>query len=247
MTTSCLPRLSFFVLCCVLFVGCEKPTVDVNLHGVNYSDRPFSYFVSEVKDLQAGGGGEIIDPFGAGGITCCVSLPRKWQPGIKLRVRTRYWLRQQPDGKLPEVVEEQLIDVPQYFGKAPGEIWVLRGADGKISVVSSDFQPDHPQWPGKVKGWPVPSIEYQRERWEIYRKHEEGGVALFQKLLTELDEMPAKRARDDWDFRMNDNKRELAGYSGPDDPRFRKFLQAEYERGLESAKARLDHVMEQRP
>lgn len=238
-------------LCVVLGLlftaGCEKPTVDVNIHGVNYSDRPFTYFVSEIGKPEAGGGGEIIDSFGAGGITCCVALPRKWQPGLKVHVRTRHWLPERPDGKLPEVVEERVVDVPEYAGDAPGEIWVLRGEDGKISIVSSDYQPDHPKWPGKVKGWPVPSLEYRRERWEIYRKYEEDGVLLYESLIKELDGKPQERASDAWAHDSQYDKPSLKEFSGPQDPRYVSSLRQRYLRGLKNAQIRLNRVMEKKP
>lgn len=240
-------RPLWFAVCLLLAAGCEKPTVDVNIHGVNYSDRPFTYFVSEIGNPEAGGGGEIIDSFGAGGVTCCVALPRKWQPGLKVRVRTRHWLPKKPDGELPEVEQEQLVEVPRYDGKAPGEIWVLRGEDGQISVISSDYQPDHPQWPGKVKGWPEPSLEYRRERWEIYRKHEEGGVKLFQQLVDELEKSPDTTAKDDWDDRMKYDKSSVAEFSGPNDPRYREWLKQKYKENLQYAQAKLNRLMEQRP
>lgn len=174
------------MLAASLLSACEKPIVDVNLHGVNYTDNAFTYVVMDPENPEGGSGGELIDPFGAGGTMCCAKLPRKWQPGIKLQIRTTQWLQQRPAETLVEVKKMHIAEVPKYADGNPGELWVLLNADESVSVVSSDLQPDHAQWPGKVKGWPVPSIEYQRERWELYRKHEEGGVRLYLSALTEL-------------------------------------------------------------
>jgi len=192
-------------------------------------------------------GGEHIDSYSAGGTTCCATLPRKWRPGIKLHIRTIHWLKQLPDGSLPEIKQAHVVEVPKYVDGKPGELWVLRNADGSIGVVSSDFQPDHAQWPGKVKGWPVPSIEYQRERWELYRKHEESGVKIFLSSLASLEENPDKEAQENWDHTKQYYPEDLVGFSGPDDPKFRAALKKEYEDGLEQSRRQLKNIMDQRP
>ena len=244
-------RLSALVLTCLAIVfllsACEKSTVDVNLHGVNYSGETFTYVVSDPANPDSGSGGELIDPFGAGGMTCCVTLPKVWRPGITLQVRTSHWLKERPDGTLPEIKEEHIVEVPAYVDGKPGEIWVLRETDGKVSVISSDFQPNHPKWPGKVKGWPVPSLEYRRERWEIYRKYEESGVKLYLSLQTDLANNPEKEAKEAWEHALEYDRKSLKGFSGPDDPAYIAALQLEYDEGLKRSRARLQDLMEQRP
>lgn len=150
-------------------------------------------------------------------------------------------------GSLPEVKQKHVVEVPRYVDGKPGELWVLRNADGSVSVVSSDLQPDHAKWPGKVKGWPVPSLEYQLERWEILRKHQEGGVKLYLSSLASLEKDPDKEAREDWDYKKQHRPEGLAGFSGPADPRYREALKKEYEEGLERSRRWLKDVMEERP
>ena len=242
-----LPALAC-VLTALILSACEKPTVDVNLHGVNYSDATFTYYVSDpAAPEDSGSGGELIDSFAAGGTTCCATLPRTWRPGIKLQVNTTHWLKQLPDGSLPEVKETRVIEVPPYVDGKPGELWVLRAADGSISVVSSDFQPDHPKWPGKVKGWPVPSLEYRRERWEIMMKYEEGGVHAALALLDQLEKDPQARAKEAWEHAKEYKRSTIKGFSGPDDPEYIIFLKKRYEGSLEYSKNRVKQLMEARP
>jgi hypothetical protein len=231
-----------------LLAGCEEPTsVGVNVHGVNYTGDTFSFIVRDPAKPESAAGGELIDPFGAGGITCCVTLPNKWQPGIKLQVHTTHWLPKKPDGSLPEVKEDHVVEVPPYVNGKPGELWVLREADGNVSVISSDVQPDHARWPGKVKGWPVPSQEYRRERWEIYRKHEEGGVRLYESLLADLEKTPETEAKEAWDYAKERDPSSLKEFHGPADPKYRAALKAHYEEGLRESHRRLQTVMEARP
>lgn len=241
-----------WTVCLAMVCGssaCERhTTVDVSLHGVNYSDRVFSYSVKDplAKD-KSGAGGELIDPFGAGGTMCCVTLPMTWRPGLKLQVDTTYWLDKRPDGVLPEIKETRLVDVPPYVNGKPGELWVLRAVDGSVSVVSSDFQPDHPKWPGKTKGWPVPSLEYRRERWKILYDHEQGGVENALSLLEELKKEPKSRAKEAWEFAREHDRKSIEGFSGPDDPKYVVFLKRDYEAYLEYSRGRVRQLMEEKP
>jgi hypothetical protein len=231
-----------------LLAGCEeKSSVDVNIHGVNYSENTFTFSIRDPAVPNSSAGGGLIDPFGAGGIMCCFTLPKKWHPGIQVQVRTTHWLPKLPDGSLPEVKGEHLVEVPPYVDGKPGELWVLRGVDGSVSVISSDFQPDHPKWPGKVRGWPVPSREYKLRRWEIYREHEEAGVKVYLSLLDELEKEPEKRAREAWQFTQKYEPAELKPFSGPDDPNYRRFLRQDYQASLERSRKLLKQVMDAKP
>jgi hypothetical protein len=231
----------------VFLSGCDKSAVSVNLHGVNYTAEPFTYMVMDPAKPDQIGSGEHIDSFSAGGTTCCAVLPREWRPGIKLQIRTIHWLKPRADGSLPEIKHEHVVEVPKYVDGKPGELWVLRNADGSMGVVSSDFQPDHAQWPGPVKGWPVPSIEYQRERWELFRKHEEDGVKSYESALAELSQNPDKRARESWDVKKQYYPSDVAGFSGPSDPRYRDSLRSEYEEGLKRSRKLLSDLMDAKP
>lgn len=230
-----------------LLSGCQKSTVDVNLHGVNYTDNSFSYVVMDPENPAGGAGGELIDPFGAGGTMCCAKLPRKWQPGIKLQIRTTQYIQQRPAETVVEAKKLHVVEVPKYIDGTPGELWVLLNGDESVSVVSSDLQPDHAQWPGKVKGWPVPSIEYQRERWELYRKHEEMYVRLYVSFLEELGRDPKSRAQQAWDHSKEHDPLEIAGFAGPNDQSYHALLKKQYEEGLEHSRKSLKAVMEARP
>jgi hypothetical protein len=217
----------------------------VSLHGVNYSDREFSYFIADPENPKKTIGGEHIAPFAGGGTTCCAVLPWKWKPGTKVRLTTTHWLKKRPDGSLPEVTQEHEVDVPEYAEAE--ELWVIRDAQGKISVVSSNVQPDHPGWPGKVKGWPVPSVEYQRERWELYRNHEANYVKLYEASLEELRKNPEAHARKSWEFEKGNSAEEIAEFTGPTDPRYIARLQKEYINELNQSRARLEAVMKAKP
>lgn len=230
-------------------LGCAeaKSTVEVSVHGVNYSGTSFSYYLVDPATQRNDGVGELIGPFAAGGTVCCFSLPKIWRPGIKVQIRATHWLPKIPDGSLPEVKKVHTVDVPRYVDNTPGELWVMRGADGSMSVISSDFQPDHPKWPGSVKGWPIPSLEYRRERWALIKEHDEAVVDAHVALLDELEKIPEQHARGAWEFAKTYDRKDLEKFSGPDDVRYHAYLKQQYMEGLERGKAMLQRRMENKP
>jgi hypothetical protein len=249
-----------------MLTACAKTgTASVSIHGVNYTDQEFSYTVEDPADKNNRGGGELINPFAAGGTMCCYDLPRKWRPGIKVQVNFTRWLAKKADGSLPEVRESHVVEVPPYVNGKVGELWVLRNADGTMGVVSSDYQPDHEKWPGKVKGWPVPSLAYQRERWDLYIEHAEGYVQLYKKMLDELEKSPDTRAAVDWDYAAEnaakyregvrsdrnkfakENRDLLNRFSGPSDPNFRSWLKQDYEQSLKESELEFKKLKDSRP
>lgn len=154
----CLRLLSFLPIaltaCTVLtsLPSSSKSGVSVNIHGVNYTADSFQYVLVDPKDPSNTGGGEHIGPFSAGGIMCCYELPNQWTPGIKVLVQATHWNKKDADGKLQEIRQVHMVEVPPYVGGKPGELWVLRTKEGEIELVSSDFQPNHRDRPGRVKG-----------------------------------------------------------------------------------------------
>ncbi|CAN7236687.1 DUF3304 domain-containing protein [Massilia sp. LjRoot122] len=225
----------------------EHKTAEVNLHGVNYSEYTFRFYVVDPADPNAGGWGDLVGPFSAGGITCCATLPKSWRPGMKLEVKTIHWLNKLPDGARQEIHEIHQVEIPRYAIGKPGELWILRESSGKISAVSSDLQPNHPNWPGRIKGWPVPSLEYRREKWAISKKHEEDGVAAAVELLDELERSPAQAAQKIWETEKKYDPKSVEGFAGPHDPRYWSAVKQRIRQGLAQTKQRLQVIVEARP
>lgn len=226
----------------------EEKYVGVNLHGVNHTADTFSFYLRDPeKPERITGGSGLIDPYGGSGITCCALLPRVWAPGARLQIHTTHYPKPPPNGKRVEIKETIQAEIPKYLEGQPGELWVLRMPDGKVEVVSSNYQPDHQRWPGKVKGWPVPSIEYRRERWELYRKIEEADVRTFTQALEDLETSPVTSAQEDWESMKSHRPQDLNGFSGPDDPLYVAERKASYTRALESSKKNLQIIMEGKP
>jgi hypothetical protein len=228
-------------------MGCAKDSVPVSIHGVNYTRQEFSFTIVDPADKKNFGGREAIAPFSAGGTMCCYSLPTKWRAGIKVQIDGTHWLPEKPDGSLPEVKEKNVVEVPLYVNGKPGELWVLRGADGDLSVISSDFQPDHAKWPGKVKGWPVPSLEYQRERLNLYIKLEQDILDTFENSLSQLTMFPDAKAKKAWANAVKRDPESIQPYKGPDDKAYREYLDKEYREGIATSRKKLQRLKAQLP
>lgn len=233
--------------CAPILAACGKSSVPVNIHGVNYSVEPFSFVLKDPVDPKNEGGGELVDSYAAGGTTCCYELPKQWRPGLKVSIQSKHWVGKSADDSLHDINSTHLIEIPRYADGKPGELWVLRAEDGSMNILSSDFQPDHPSWPGKVKGWPIPSIAYQRERWDLYINHEKDHVSNLQDLLREIESNPDEAAQDAWNTDAKYDQKALIGFSGPHDPKYRARLKKDYEEGLKRRLAEVERFQKGRP
>jgi hypothetical protein len=207
-----------------------KSTVSVSIHGVNYSNETFSFTLEDPNDNKGPSVGELVDRFAAGGTVCCYDLPKEWQPGIKIKVNSVHWLKETADKKLPEVKQVFVVEVPPYVDGKPGELWVLRQPDGAVNVVSSDYQPNHEKWPGKVKGWPVPSLEYRRERLDLYIATQEVFLRSAERERVQLEKDMPTYASQAWQRYKRILPQTIKGFLGPDDSNFHAFLLIENDR-----------------
>lgn len=187
--------------------------------GVNYTD--FDYSMSVYDTVRADNrvsSGELT-PFSAGGQMCCFDLPRQWQPGMKLKVRSYKGVSE--GGKwVRDDVTEQLVEVPRYEPGELGTLWVLQFADGRVEVLNSMVSPEHPQWTGSVKGWPKPSLAYRTKIWKIYYDQAVSNKRFYEGLVKEGQAAPLTRAKEAWEYMQRYQPKELQKYQGPDDPAF---------------------------
>lgn len=228
-----------------VFSASATDDVAVSIHAVNYSDQEFEYTVHDTKDKSNNGGGESIGRFGAGGTMCCYSLPRKWRPDLKVKIDFNVYLPRLPDGTFPKTSSSALADIPQYG--QPQELWVVRDVDGKMTVVISNFEPDHPKWSGKVKGWPVPSLAYRRERFDLHITNAKGTVKAIEELSDGMRNMPEKTAKEAWEFAETYDRNSIKGYSGYRDKRYQGSLSKSYKDSLLGAKKMLSDLERGRP
>jgi len=222
-----------------------SPDVPVSVHAVNYSDEEFEYTLEDPADQSNRGGGEAIGRFAAGGTMCCYSLPKKWRPGMKVKLNFELYFHNPSGGDARKTRNTEVVDIPQYAN--PEELWLVRAADGEMSIVLSNVQPDHPKWPGLVKGWPIPSVAYQRERWNLYMQHELSGLKLFEELQKELIKNPQKSAKEAWPNEIKYNSGVVSKFSGPDDPGFLVYMKNDCERALKRSRELIKQLEESKP
>ncbi len=226
---------------------CGNGTVPVSIHGVNYSGDDFSYVVEDPLDSSNKGGGESIGPYEAGGIMCCYSLPRTWRPGIQIKVQAVHSARLSPNKAGPDITETKIVEVPEYVDGKAGELWVVRAGDGALSVISSDFQPNHARWPGTVKGWPVPSLEYRRQRWGQYMKLAQGALDTANEALEELKTSPKKLVAESWALDQKYQPKSVQEFSGPDDVRYLEYVREGFEDMKRTSEKKVQRLLENRP
>jgi len=243
----------------VLLAGCSKavetkasppkPTasVSVNVHGVNYTADPFTYVVVDEHNPSNQAGGEHVGPYNGGGIRCCFKLPRQWKPGLRVNIHSTHWLKKDAKGDLPEVNKVYTLEVPPYPNGKVGELWILRTAEGSIEIVVSEVEPDQPEWPGKVKGWPEPSIAFQREQWELVRKQAQSDVSLLEENLKKLESNKNKDLGEDWELDKKYHAGEVAKFTGPDDSRYIEYKKQIVIESLNFSKNKLDQIRKSKP
>jgi len=136
---------------------------NVNYSGISY---PSALVVDPATDQSAGG--EAAMAYGAGGQMCCYSLPTQWRPGIQVEVRLLMPTKAknyEEYKNMPDVWQKKLVEIPPYQGR-PGTLWIVIYPDQQVAVYATNDEPSSPNWPGKIKGWPVPSVEYRRMLWD---------------------------------------------------------------------------------
>lgn len=245
MTAKAISILTLFFLlasCSASSVG--KSWVAVGVRGINYTNETFSYIVKDPANPSNSSGGELINSYSSGGLMCCYSLPRKWQPGLKVLVKSTYWMHRKVDGKLPQFKKDFVLEVPPYVDEQPGELWIIRNPDGSVNVVSSDYSPAHPKWPGLIKGWPVPSEEYKAEKRRSERENVEERLAVQKIHLRQILENPEAYAKRLWPKWQEWREADYLRFSGPGDPLLHKYLENEFKADIAAEEAKLNELIQ---
>jgi len=116
-------------------VACSEEKVGMDLVGYNHTDYEIGHFSVDES------GGTYLGPHsGGGGFVCCVSVPRKYKSGMKVRIR---W-----DGK-DDVVYDRIVDVPPYKPEDTGLFAVHFLRNGEVKVFVTSYTPGHPDYPLK--------------------------------------------------------------------------------------------------
>ncbi|MFT3858321.1 MAG: DUF3304 domain-containing protein [Aquabacterium sp.] len=230
------------LMACMTLSSCARNSGQeaVSVSAINYTDQELNgYLFESLEDKEKYAGGEPVRPFEGGGSMCCFSLPAKWRPGIKVRVRYDWW--QGPDA--PRKYQQVEREIPPYPDGQVGTLWALFYPDGAVEVVSSEFAPGHAKWPGKVKGWPVPTLEHRRKLWQMDYDEALWFVTSLSKLRDESEGGWKKKWEDDQTYAPQ----MVRSFKGYDDPAYRAHTRKADHDALQSARERLQQLQEVRP
>jgi len=204
--------------------GCARTsgTEAVSVTAINYTDQELNGFLFEQPDDENKvAGGVPVRPFEGAGMMCCFSVPAKWRPAIKVKLTYDWW---QGDDK-PRKYETKEIELPPYPDGQAGMLWALFYSDGSVQVVSSNYAPGHAKWPGKIKGGPVPTLEYRRKMWQLDYDQAKDTASLFFRMATNPTEQDLRKS---WDSRNRDDPRSTHVFNGPDDPKFIAWVKQDF-------------------
>lgn len=145
--------------CIVMISACSDATIPASIRGYNHM-KDLSIHIFTVN----GRSGPNVDTESGGGETCCVSLPKRWRPGLKAKVWWEYDQKEDSPHPLPENQTAE-VDIPQYpYG---GSLQVHFYAQHKVKIVVSPCSPAHPFYPltgGDLAPWePFGTKEEARE------------------------------------------------------------------------------------
>ncbi|WP_038711411.1 DUF3304 domain-containing protein, partial [Burkholderia thailandensis] len=124
-------------------------TMSLNLNALNYTEIPIGKFY-----VNGTWGGNVRSRIGSGGIgiLCCVSLPKKWHPGLNITVE---WRDDEMYKNDPNSLASRAVPVEKYEYFSDGFLWVLFFPGGKIKAYASKWMPGFPGFP---EGLQAPNV-----------------------------------------------------------------------------------------
>ncbi|MFB0827921.1 DUF3304 domain-containing protein [Chromobacterium violaceum] len=237
--------LSCFALSACAGIGGQ---LGASMTAVNYSGKGYSWVgIAKPDTPEQAEAADMVKPYGASGIMCCVSLPAKWQPGMKLVVQTKDETKAKTAAEWSKEnipLQFRTVEVPRYAEGDVGTVWVLLLPDDKLALVVSRYDPSNANWPGAIKGWPRPSLDYRRLQWQTTMKEREDAVNLYKKLLQKID---VDDLQEQWSLDSKYNANEVIRFKGPDDPNYRAYLKDQYKKSLKESIEYLEYYKSRKP
>ncbi len=220
----------------------------VSVKGVNYSGDVVVFSVDDPLAPKNATGGDRASSYSGAGVQCCIELPKVWHPGIQLVIDAIVYPVDETDFKreIPRYMKKFTVEVPQYPADQPTELWVIRTPSGEMNLVASNVDPSHEAWPGAIKGWPEPSLAFKRRYWDNKVRETREDIARTKALLDEGLSKPESR-QGAWDVRKQNRPKDVAQFSGPNDPAFIEYITKRRKETLAHLESMLQHLMESKP
>lgn len=134
--------LLFAVLALVVFKkepSQQDSEIGLSVSILNYTDQPLG--VVYVNDSWAGG---MLIHGGGNSFAGSANLPRKWRPGLTVRVNWRDDALYQKDRN---ALHSAVVPVSPYTGNYPSILFVAFFPNQEIKVFPSSMGPGHPEFP----------------------------------------------------------------------------------------------------
>ena len=134
--------LLFAVLAFVVFKpkpSTQDSEIGLSVSILNYTDQPLG--VVYVNDSWAGG---MLIHGGGNSFAGSASLPRKWRPGLTVRVD---WQDDTLYQKDRNALHRAVVPVSPYTGNYPSILFVAFFPNQEIKVFPSSMGPGHPEFP----------------------------------------------------------------------------------------------------
>ena len=233
---------------CASTPSASNETMMVSVKGVNYSGDVVVFSVDDPLAPKNATGGDRASSYSGAAVQCCIELPRVWHPGIQLVIDAIVYPVDETDFKreIPRYMKKFTVEVPQYPADQPTELWVIRTPSGDMNLVASNVDPSHEAWPGAIKGWPEPSLTVKKRYWERKVAEARDGIETVKAALDEGMSEPTVRQHT-WDVIKNNQPREVAQFSGPNDPAFVDSVTKRRQQALKFYEANLRKLMESKP
>jgi len=127
--------LPLLALLSLPLLACSEEKVGIDLVGYNHTDYEIGHF-----SVDGSGGTYLGEHEGGGKFVCCVSVPRKYKPGMKVHVS---W------GGVGVKTQERVVDVPPYKPEDTGVFAVHFLRNGEVKVFVTSYALGHPNYPLK--------------------------------------------------------------------------------------------------
>jgi hypothetical protein len=124
--------------------ACSEKMMPAGITGYNHMNGRLSIYDFTVNGAM----GANVRQGGGGGESCCVMIPEKWRPGLKVTVAWSYDTNQK-DQLPPPPDQQKEVEIPEY--KHGGKIWVHFYDNHQVKIVVSNCSIEHPFYPMRAK------------------------------------------------------------------------------------------------
>lgn len=132
-------RLGMLILAACCLTACGDDRVGASVSGYNHMP---DWFIAGFS-VGDGSGPPVSPESGGGKYSCCVSIPKRWYPGMKVKVEWRY---DTIGGGYKPPPQEAEVEIPEYTKRA-GTVQVHFYPEHKVKVVVTSYGIGHPRYP----------------------------------------------------------------------------------------------------